>query len=504
MKGNVYRRCGCRNRETGLKYGPGQCPRLNSRKRADQDHGTWWARYDAPARSGQTRRQPTLGPFNTKAEAEEALAAEISRISGGASALDTRILVKDYLETWLKGKRSLKKETWDSYEEVIQLYFTPAFGHIKLWQLRKHHVEDLVTALGQINRSLPEGEKPSELLLRLIDARADDERRELAPGETRHKKSTKPLSPARIKRIMAVLSSALNSAVKSGQLGSNPAAYVELPRIRGKNKVKPMVWTKQRVQRWLVTGKAPGPVMVWTPKQTGLFLDFIMEERLYALYHLTAFRGLRRGEIAGLPRAEVDLEEALLTVLVTAPDDDDDYNDDDPDDPKSDAGSRTMSLDPVTVEVLQAWFERQDDEQAEAGSSWVDSGLVFTQPDGSPLRETWISERFEGLIDKYTAIRRGHKDGKTVEDLARKHRASEDAVKVALTDPLPPIRFHDLRHGAATLSLAANVDIKVVSETLGHAKSSFTRDTYSSVIPEVAQAAAEAVAAIVPRSRRAS
>lgn len=357
MKGSTFRRCGCRDPKTGRKYPEGKCPRLNSKKRADQDHGTWWARYDVPATAGQKRRQPKLGPFDTRKEAQDAVAAEIARLGLGSSPTDTQILVKDYLERWLEGKRRLKKDTWNSYEEAIRLYFIPAFGHIKLWRLRKHHVEDLVTTLGQINRPPPYGEKPSELLLRLLAVRADDERRKLAACETRHKKSTKILSPARIKRVIAVLNSALNSAVKSEQLGSNPAAYVELPRIRGKNKVKPMVWTKQRVQRWLATGKAPGPVMVWTPKQTGLSLDFIMEERLYALYHLTAFRGLRRGEIAGLPRAEVDLEEALLTVMDTAADDDD-Y--DDPDGPKSDAGSRTMSIDPATVEVLRAWFAQQD------------------------------------------------------------------------------------------------------------------------------------------------
>jgi integrase len=263
-----------------------------------------------------------------------------------------------------------------------------------------------------------------------------------------------------------------------------------------------MVWTKPRVQRWLATGQAPGPVMVWTPKQTGAFLDFIVEERLYALYHLTAFRGLRRGEIAGLPRAEVDLDEALLTVLATPSDEDDDY--DDPDDPKSDAGSRTMSIDPATVKVLGTWFRQQARERLATGSAWVDSGRAFTKPDGSPLRERWISERFDGFIKKYNAIRDGYRRGKTVGELARKQRTSEAAVMVAINgEPLPPIRYHDLRHGAATLALAAGVDIKVVSETLGHSKSSFTRDAYTSVIPEVAQAAAEAVVAIVPRTRAA-
>jgi integrase len=65
--------------------------------------------------------------------------------------------------------------------------------------------------------------------------------------------------------------------------------------------------------------------------------------------------------------------------------------------------------------------------------------------------------------------------------------------------PLPPIRFHDLRHGSATFGLLAKVDMKVISETLGHARSSFTADTYASVLPELAKAAAEAVAAMVPR-----
>ena len=67
--------------------------------------------------------------------------------------------------------------------------------------------------------------------------------------------------------------------------------------------------------------------------------------------------------------------------------------------------------------------------------------------------------------------------------------------------PLPPIRFHDLRHEAATLALLGKVDMKVISETLGHLRHSFTADTYTSVLPEVSRAAAEAVAAIVPAVR---
>ncbi|WP_192808709.1 hypothetical protein [Actinomadura montaniterrae] len=68
--------------------------------------------------------------------------------------------------------------------------------------------------------------------------------------------------------------------------------------------MKPLVWTSERVERWQETGKVPAPVMVWTAAQTGTFLDFIAEERLYGLFHLVAFGGLRRAEVAGLAWAD--------------------------------------------------------------------------------------------------------------------------------------------------------------------------------------------------------
>lgn len=54
-----------------------------------------------------------------------------------------------------------------------------------------------------------------------------------------------------------------------------------------------------------------------------------------------------------------------------------------------------------------------------------------------------------------------------------------------------------MRHGAASLMLAAGVAMKVVQETLGHTSSAFTADTYTSVYPQVATAAAEKTAALL-------
>ena len=69
--------------------------------------------------------------------------------------------------------------------------------------------------------------------------------------------------------------------------------------------------------------------------------------------------------------------------------------------------------------------------------------------------------------------------------------------RIAKAAGLPPITLHGLRHGAASLALAAGTDVKVVSSELGHATTHFTQDTYQSVYPDVAKAAAEATAAML-------
>ena len=104
------------------------------------------------------------------------------------------------------------------------------------------------------------------------------------------------------------------------------------------------------------------------------------------------------------------------------------------------------------------------------GAAWVETGLVFTREDGSALHPEFVTRHFERL---------------------------------AREAGLPPIRLHDLRHGAATLALAGGADLKTVSEMLGHSTITITADTYASVLPEVAHRAAEAAARLVPRTQSA-
>jgi integrase len=189
------------------------------------------------------------------------------------------------------------------------------------------------------------------------------------------------------------------------------------------------------------------------------------EDPLYPLYHLIALRGLRRGEAVGLRWENLDLGTATLIVCEqivqlgwaterTQPK----------------AGSeRVVALDQWTVEVLKLHQARQEVELGELGLIADSVGWVFTRPDGHVLHPNYVSVHFARLI---------------------------------VEADLPPVRLHDLRHGAATLALASGADLKVVQEMLGHSSITITADTYASVLPESARAAAEGVAGILPRGRR--
>jgi len=267
----------------------------------------------------------------------------------------------------------------------------------------------------------------------------------------------RPLSPATLHRIRATLRAALNAAIREGLIAENPARHIELPTPR---RPQAQVWTDRRVQAWRERGERSA-VAVWTAGQLAAFLDFVAGDWLYAMWWLIALRGLRRGEAAGLRWVDVPLDQQTITIeqqriafgrtVTVGP-------------PKTAASRRTIALDRATVRILREHLRRQQAERA-AAADWQHSGYVFTTPDGAPLHPDHLTRRFRHLVRR---------------------------------SGLPPVRLHDLRHGAASLS--AGVDIKVVQETLGHSSSAITRDTYTSVLSEVARAAAEATARMIPRA----
>jgi len=117
--------------------------------------------------------------------------------------------------------------------------------------------------------------------------------------------------------------------------------------------------------------------------------------------------------------------------------------------------------------VLRPWRATTAAERLAWGGAYADTGLVFCDEDGSGIHPERITKTFTRLV-KAAGLR--------------------------------VVRFHDLRHGSASLQLAAGVDLAVVSKRLGHSQLSLTTDTYSHLIGTVGRDAAEAAAAMVPRA----
>jgi integrase len=133
-------------------------------------------------------------------------------------------------------------------------------------------------------------------------------------------------------------------------------------------------------------------------------------------------------------------------------------------DVKTKRSRRVLDVDPTTMAVVKRWRKQQREYRLLMGAGWRDTGLVFTDPTGVGWHPDTVSQAFDRLVT---------------------------------SSPLPRIRLHDLRHSHATHLLAAGVNVKVISERLGHASVSFTLDTYAHVMPGQQADAAAAVSALV-------
>jgi integrase len=189
-------------------------------------------------------------------------------------------------------------------------------------------------------------------------------------------------------------------------------------------------------------------VQTLSEDQARAFLDAAKGERLYALYVLALSTGMRQGELMALKWQDVSMKaDGSLSVVGSMQRIN---GKQEIVEPKTHGSRRVIALSHMAVATLGAHLTDQPSGQDD---------LIFTNPDGTPLVGTVLTKHFQRILK---------------------------AVG------LPRIRFHDLRHTAATLLLGRGVHPKIVSEMLGHSSISMTLDLYSHVTPSM-QAEAAAV-----------
>jgi integrase len=252
-----------------------------------------------------------------------------------------------------------------------------------------------------------------------------------------NRKSAEGLQPRSVRQIRAILRRALGQALKQGLVHVNAAQLVDPPRVEH-HEIRPL-----------------------TPAQARQFLDGIRGDRNEALYSVALALGLRRGEALGLQWADIDLDAGTLTVrrslqrvarelrFV---------------EPKTSKSRRTIALPRFAIDALRAHRVRQLEERMRLGDVYQDQGLVFARPDGHALNDAGVTHGLQRTLKRLD---------------------------------LPRQRFHDLRHGAASLMRAQGADLKVISSTLGHSTIGITADLYTHLFPEVSREAADRMDAML-------
>lgn len=366
--------------------------------------GRWEARFTV-GRDPGTGKQVQRSVYGaTQKEVRQKLAQITAAIDNGTYTVPSKMTVGQWLDIWSRDYLGgVKPFTVLNYNQHIKNHIKPALGAVKLEALNAHTIQGFYNSLGK-----PQGDKPG-------------------------------LSAKTVKCIHGVLHKALSQAVKVGYIRFNPAESCELPRIERKE-IKPL-----------------------DNEEIGAFMKAIQGHRFEALYLVTLFTGLRRGEVCGLTWDCVDLD--LGTILVNK------QLQNVPGQPgefrlvsSKNGKGRTIAIAPFVVEVLRRHKVQQAEARLKAGPLWQNSGFVFCNEVGEHLSPNTVYHNFK---------------------------------RIAASIGLPDARLHDLRHSFAVTSLRAGDDIKTVQSNLGHHTAAFTLDTYGHVTEEMKRASAERMEAFI-------
>ncbi|GAB3785172.1 site-specific integrase [Nocardioides ungokensis] len=365
-------------------------------------NGDWEYRFDIdPDPLTGKRRRATKSGFSTKREASRAMNSAIVAYQQGRHVKTNRQSVEDFVNQWHAAvKSALRPSTWVNYRNYLDAYVIPVIGQTALQDL-------------------------TALRLNLLYAHLLEKGRVKTGGG---------LAPKTVQNVHRMLHRALRDAVKWDLLPRNYAEDAEPPR-------------------------APRPrPQVWTPEQLGIFVHQVRDDRFHALWLLVVTTGLRRGELAGLTRNDIDLRTrrvhpSVPRVVVAGHAVESEA--------KTRSGIRSLALDPDTCAALDDYLVVWEEEGILLGQH---RRLLFVWPNGNPLHPDTITALF--------------------------HKHCEAAG-------LPRIRLHDVRHSYATAALKAGISPKVISERLGHATAAFTLQTYTHVIPGMDELAADTVAKLI-------
>jgi len=266
--------------------------------------------------------------------------------------------------------------------------------------------------------------------------------------EQLYKTCSETISPKSIRNIHAALKQAFDWAVRRDWISRNPAALIaatDLPKVVRK------------------------PPTVITPGEARRLIDTAAGTKSEAIIALAVTSGARVGEIQGITWDRLNLSNKPDKPSTLKIDRALQYVDKKPVlvEPKTPAGVRVLTLTPTAANALKRLRSKQNEDALRLGSDWHNPlNLVFVTEDGQPLnRRQVLKQYFRPLL---------------------KEAGLPEKMK-----------FHTLRHAAASLLLADGVPVPLVSSMLGHSTPAFTMAIYSHAIPNSEHIVASAMESIL-------
>ncbi|MCK1619562.1 site-specific integrase [Bradyrhizobium sp. 159] len=391
---------------------------------AGEERSAYVVQYSTAEKDNRGKRRRHIKTFDRKKDAEDFQAQVRIDVKKGVHTPTSRsITVEEAGDLWIDGCGDLERATVDQYRQHLKFHINPYLGGLKLPALTVAAVRDWQDKL---RNGVP------------------------APGQ----KEAEARSAVMVKKVTTSLSSLLSDALERGKVGHNVVRSMTANRRR-KRKVE------RRQKRKLVIGRD-----IPEPREIDALLQQTGNERWRAFF-LTAVRcGLRASELRGLRWQDVDFKKKELHVRQRA----DRYNA--IGNPKSADSQRTVPIPPKTLAALKTW-------KLQCPKSDGQQHLVF--PNGSGKVETHSNIIERGLIPAW------EKAGITVPVLDRSGKPQRDdegrpVVKAKYTGA------HSLRHYFASWCLARppiglGLNLKELSERIGHASIQITIDTYAHLIP---------------------
>lgn len=231
------------------------------------------------------------------------------------------------------------------------------------------------------------------------------------------------LSIRTIKLHSAVLSLTFKKAVREGIIEKNPCDYARFPKVE---KTQPIA-------------------KFYTVEQSKALLNAVVGKPIHDMIYVSTIYGLRRSELLGIRWSSIDFKSntltinhtvVLQTVVVKK------------DKTKNKSSMRIYPLLPDVKNIFLAIKKQQDDYRQIMGDCYIESDYVFTKFDGSTYYPSYPTHTLQ-------------------KELKRNN--------------LPHIRWHDLRHTAASMLLAKGWSMKDISEWLGHADIGTTMNIYGHI-----------------------